>query len=71
MRELFDGEQLPAIALTAFVRSEDRREALRQGFQLHVPKPIDPFELTQAVAKLVGRSPAQSTANSPSDKQAP
>jgi PAS domain S-box-containing protein len=43
---------LPAIALTAYARSDDRMRALRQGFQMHLPKPIDPSELVSAVASL-------------------
>jgi CheY-like chemotaxis protein len=46
---------LPAAALTAFARSEDRIKALRCGFQLHLAKPVDPGELVAAVATLVGR----------------
>jgi signal transduction histidine kinase/ActR/RegA family two-component response regulator len=56
VRQRFDAKQLPAIALTAFVRSEDRAQALTSGFQLHVAKPVDPFEVTLAVASLVGRA---------------
>ena len=47
--------QLPAAALTAFARSEDRTKALRSGFQLHLAKPVDPGELVAAIAALVGR----------------
>lgn len=46
---------LPAIALTAFARSEDRQRALLAGFQLHVAKPVDAAELTIVVASLAGR----------------
>jgi CheY-like chemotaxis protein len=46
---------LPAIALTGFARSEDRHRALLAGFQMHLSKPIDPQELTAAIAMLVGR----------------
>jgi PAS domain S-box-containing protein len=45
--------QLPAIALTAFARVEDRHKALRAGFQLHMVKPVDPRELIAAIASLV------------------
>jgi CheY-like chemotaxis protein len=41
--------RLPAIALTAFVRSEDRTQALRAGFDMHLSKPIDAGELLTAV----------------------
>lgn len=46
---------LPAIAITAFVRAEDRERALASGFQLHMEKPIDSHALVQAIAKLTGR----------------
>jgi signal transduction histidine kinase len=42
----------PAAALTALVRADDRRKALRAGFQMHVAKPIDPFELASTVEHL-------------------
>ena len=56
VRARFDAKQLPAIAVTAFARAEDRRRALSAGFQLHVAKPVDPHELTLAVASLAGRT---------------
>jgi CheY-like chemotaxis protein len=43
---------IPAIALTAYTRTEDRVQALNAGFQLHVPKPVDPTELVATVASL-------------------
>ncbi|HSL21458.1 MAG TPA: hybrid sensor histidine kinase/response regulator [Vicinamibacterales bacterium] len=43
---------IPAAALTAFARESDREEALRAGFQLHLPKPIDARSLVEAVAIL-------------------
>jgi PAS domain S-box-containing protein len=46
---------IPAAALTAYARSEDRARALQSGFQLHLAKPIDPSELMAAVASLVRR----------------
>jgi PAS domain S-box-containing protein len=51
-----DVRDLPAAALTAFARSEDRTKALRSGFELHLAKPIDPGELAASVATLVRRS---------------
>ncbi|NJR58008.1 MAG: response regulator [Cyanobacteria bacterium CRU_2_1] len=45
--------QIPAIALTAHAREEDRKQAFASGFQLHVSKPVDPFELVVAIARLV------------------
>ena len=49
------GGKVPAIALTAFARSEDRTRALRAGFLVHVAKPIDPSELVATVASVAGR----------------
>jgi PAS domain S-box-containing protein len=48
---------LPAAALTAYARSEDRVKALRAGFHIHLAKPIDPVELMSTIAVLAGRSP--------------
>jgi len=42
------------VALTAFARAEDRGEALGSGFQAHLPKPIEPGELTALIARLIG-----------------
>jgi signal transduction histidine kinase len=47
-----DLKQVPALALTAFARSEDRRRALLAGFQMHISKPVEPAELCTAVASL-------------------
>ena len=46
---------LPAVALTAYARSEDRTRALRAGFHSHVTKPVEPEELVQVIATLAGR----------------
>ena len=43
---------IPAAALTAFARAEDRRKSLESGFQLHLTKPIDAASLADAVASL-------------------
>jgi signal transduction histidine kinase/ActR/RegA family two-component response regulator len=48
--------RIPAIALTAYARVEDRIRALNAGFQVHVPKPIEPVELLAVVASLTGRT---------------
>ncbi len=50
------GADIPAIALTAFARSEDRTRALRAGFRLHMAKPVEPAELMAAVASVGGRA---------------
>ncbi|HMJ15691.1 MAG TPA: ATP-binding protein [Polyangiaceae bacterium] len=44
---------IPALALTAFARAEDRQDALSAGFQRHLAKPIDPAKLVAAIAALV------------------
>ncbi|MBW4486283.1 MAG: CHASE domain-containing protein [Trichocoleus desertorum ATA4-8-CV12] len=49
------GGHIPAAALTAYAREEDRTRALLCGFQLHVPKPVSPSELIAVVANLAGR----------------
>jgi CheY-like chemotaxis protein len=54
----YKASQLPAIALTAFARPEDRREALLAGYQMHLSKPVDPQELRATAASLVGRTGA-------------
>ena len=46
------GRRTPAAAVTALARSEDRRRALDAGFQMHVAKPIDPYELVATVERL-------------------
>ncbi len=45
--------QIPAIALTAYASASDREKALKSGFQIHLAKPIDPFELVNAIANLI------------------
>jgi signal transduction histidine kinase len=47
--------QIPALALTAYARAEDRQRAASAGFQEHAAKPIDPDLLVATVAALVGR----------------
>ena len=51
-----EGGGIPAAALTAFARPEDRWRALDAGFQLHLTKPIEPLGLAIAVAQLAGRA---------------
>ena len=50
------GRRLPAVALTAYGRPEDRVRVLAAGFNLHLTKPTDPAELTLVVASLAGRT---------------
>ncbi len=49
------GRRIPAIALTAHARSTDRLRALSEGFQMHMPKPVEPAELVLAIASLTHR----------------
>ncbi len=51
------GGAIPAIALTAYARVEDRLRALRAGYQMHVPKPVELAELVAVVASLAKRRP--------------
>ena len=46
------GGFLPAVALTGYARAEDRARILAAGFQAHVPKPVEPVELTAAIATI-------------------
>lgn len=47
-----EGGRTPAVALTAFARSEDRTRAMLAGYHVHVPKPIEPQELVATVKSL-------------------
>lgn len=47
-----DGARTPAVALTAFARTEERTKALVSGFNMHVPKPVEPAELLAVLASL-------------------
>ncbi|CAN5671943.1 hypothetical protein BH23ACI1_BH23ACI1_12010 [soil metagenome] len=59
IRVLPDPERsrIPALALTAYARSEDRARALERGFQVHLAKPINPSELAAAVLALASTEP--------------
>jgi len=50
-----EGGRLPAVALTAYARLEDRTRALRAGFDSHVAKPVDPSELLAVLASITAR----------------
>jgi len=52
-----EGGYVPAVALTAYARSEDRMKALAAGFQMHVPKPVEPAELVTVLGSVTGRLP--------------
>jgi signal transduction histidine kinase/CheY-like chemotaxis protein len=47
--------ELPAAALTAYARSDDRISAVASGFQMHLAKPVNPTELVVAIGSLIGR----------------
>ena len=55
VRSTLDGAHVPALALTAYARAEDRDRALKAGFDLHLSKPVEPKELVAAVARLAHR----------------
>ena len=57
-RERERARPLPAIALTAYPRVEDRARALEAGYHVHVPKPVEPTELVGVIASLAGRPAA-------------
>ncbi len=48
------GGKIPAVPVTASARAEDRTQALLAGFELHIPKPVNPAELGTVVANLAG-----------------
>jgi CheY-like chemotaxis protein len=50
------GRRIPALALTAFARPDDRKHAILAGYQAHLAKPFDMAELAIVVAGLVGRT---------------
>ena len=52
----FSADRLPAVALTAFSRAQDRADAIKAGFQTHLIKPIEAERLTSTIAALAHRS---------------
>ena len=60
---------LPAIALTAYVRSEDRTRAIRSGFQNHLAKPVEPVELLAIVRDLARRTTSLATKQTSSRRE--
>jgi CheY-like chemotaxis protein len=50
-----EGGRIPAVALTAYARLEDRTRALRAGFNSHVAKPVEASELLAVISSLVSR----------------
>ena len=64
-REAERGRSIPALAVTAYARAEDRTRALSAGFQMHVAKPLEPADFVAAIASLVstdGRAARDSAA---------
>jgi PAS domain S-box-containing protein len=53
LRRLPEGEHIPAIALTAYARPEDRAKALAAGFRAHLSKPLDPESLLREISDAV------------------
>jgi CheY-like chemotaxis protein len=51
------GGFLPAVALTGYARAEDRARVLAAGFQAHLAKPVDPADLTAAIATVAHQPP--------------
>jgi signal transduction histidine kinase/ActR/RegA family two-component response regulator len=49
-------DRIPAVALTAYARMEDRLQALSAGYNMHVPKPVEPAELAVVVASMIAQS---------------
>jgi signal transduction histidine kinase/ActR/RegA family two-component response regulator len=52
-----EGGRTPAVALTAYGRTQDRILSLAAGYSMHVPKPVDPGELTAIIASVAARPP--------------
>jgi CheY-like chemotaxis protein len=55
LRTVAGGGAIPALALSAYARTEDRLRALRAGFQVHLAKPVKPSRLVAIVASLAAR----------------
>jgi PAS domain S-box-containing protein len=47
---------IPSVALTAYAGVEDRQRALAAGYQVHLPKPVEPTDLIEVIASLTGRA---------------
>jgi signal transduction histidine kinase/ActR/RegA family two-component response regulator len=56
-----DGGKTPAVALTAYGRPQDRTRSITAGYTMHVPKPVDPREMTAIIASVAGRPTPMST----------
>ena len=51
-----NGGRIPAIALTGFVRIDDKSKAIAAGYQMHIPKPVDLGSLTSEIVRLVQKN---------------
>jgi signal transduction histidine kinase/ActR/RegA family two-component response regulator len=60
-----NGGRTPAVALTAYGRTQDRMLSLAAGYTMHVAKPVDPAELTLILASVSARGPAPPTSVAP------
>jgi CheY-like chemotaxis protein len=58
------GGSVPAVALTGYTTVEDRARAVSVGYQRHLAKPVEPFDLTRVVAELVEGGPARAGSES-------
>ncbi|MBD2080314.1 chemotaxis protein CheB [Leptolyngbya sp. FACHB-17] len=52
IRSLDAGRQIPVVALTAYASENERQRAIEAGFQMHIPKPVEPIQLAVAIATL-------------------
>ena len=62
LRTLPEGERIPAIALTAYARPEDRAKALAAGFRAHLSKPLDPENLLRELSLAARQGPGRPAA---------
>ena len=59
-RGAFDvDDDVPALALTGYASEKDAKAALEAGFDVHIPKPVDPGELTAKVEELLCQRPSR------------
>jgi CheY-like chemotaxis protein len=49
-------KNIPAIALSAFARPEDRQHAMQSGYQVHLSKPVNPEELVASIASILEKN---------------
>jgi PAS domain S-box-containing protein len=56
-----EGGMTPAVALTAYGRTQDRMRSLAAGYSMHISKPVDPAELTTIIANVAARPPRPDT----------